>query len=195
LTSPRRPCILCAFLLDNHKFAEREGSRMADDGSILVTGAAGQLGAVGRTMTELLLDRGLPVHAMVRREDDRATALRAARAGIVAARSAFRRTRSATNRFACSSSAATERCRPNPASPSCCGRYAVSALRRSPARWSPPTPMSRSGSSGRGISCASWTAIGAGDPQAVEPLLRKYYPAGWLRKRLVSLVTSAIGYS
>jgi NAD(P)H dehydrogenase (quinone) len=45
---------------------------MADDGSILVTGAAGQLGAVGRIVTELLLDRGLPVRAMVRREDERA---------------------------------------------------------------------------------------------------------------------------
>ncbi len=32
---------------------------MADSGSILVTGAAGQLGAVGRTVTGLLLDRGL----------------------------------------------------------------------------------------------------------------------------------------
>src|SRR6185436_19711137 len=43
---------------------------MADGGSILVTGAAGQLGAVGRTVTGLLLDRGLPVRAMARREDD-----------------------------------------------------------------------------------------------------------------------------
>jgi len=49
---------------------------MADDGPILVTGAAGQLGAVGRTTTGLLLDRGLPVRAMVRRDDDRAAALR-----------------------------------------------------------------------------------------------------------------------
>jgi NAD(P)H dehydrogenase (quinone) len=56
---------------------------MADDGSILVTGAAGQLGAVGRTVTGLLLDRGLPVRAMVRREDDRAAALRAAGAQVV----------------------------------------------------------------------------------------------------------------
>jgi hypothetical protein len=32
---------------------------MADNGLILVTGAAGQLGAVGRTVTGLLLDRGL----------------------------------------------------------------------------------------------------------------------------------------
>src|SRR3954466_9746325 len=60
----------------------KEGSRMIDEGSILVTGAAGQLGAVGRTVTGLLLDRGLPVRAMVRREDDRAAALRAAGAEV-----------------------------------------------------------------------------------------------------------------
>jgi NADPH:quinone reductase-like Zn-dependent oxidoreductase len=64
-------------------FGERAGSRMADNGSILVTGAAGQLGAVGRTVTGLLLDRGLPVRAMVRREDDRAAALRVAGAEVV----------------------------------------------------------------------------------------------------------------
>jgi uncharacterized protein YbjT (DUF2867 family) len=57
--------------------------RMAGDGPILVTGAAGQLGAVGRTVTELLLERGLPVRAMVRRADDRAEALRAAGAEVV----------------------------------------------------------------------------------------------------------------
>src|SRR5262249_12315356 len=51
--------------------------------SILVTGAAGQLGAVGRTVTGLLLERGLPVRALVRREDDRAAALRAAGAEVV----------------------------------------------------------------------------------------------------------------
>jgi uncharacterized protein YbjT (DUF2867 family) len=56
---------------------------MADSGSILITGAAGQLGAVGRSVTDLLLDRGLPVRAMVRREDDRAAALRAAGAEVV----------------------------------------------------------------------------------------------------------------
>src|SRR5260370_42518557 len=56
---------------------------MADNASILVTGAARQLGAVGRTVTSLLLDRGLPVRAMVRREDDRAAALRAAGAEVV----------------------------------------------------------------------------------------------------------------
>ena len=56
---------------------------MADTGSILVTGAAGQLGAVGRTVTGLLLERGLPVRAMVRRDDERAAALRAAGAEVV----------------------------------------------------------------------------------------------------------------
>ena len=55
---------------------------MAETGSILVTGAAGQFGAVGRTVTGLLLERGLPVRAMVRREDERAAALRAAGAEV-----------------------------------------------------------------------------------------------------------------
>jgi NAD(P)H dehydrogenase (quinone) len=57
---------------------------MVEREPILVTGAAGQLGAVGRTVTGLLLDRGLPVRAMVRREDDQAAALRAAGAEVVA---------------------------------------------------------------------------------------------------------------
>src|SRR5258708_1945749 len=57
--------------------------RMVDDGSILVTGAAGQVGSVGRTVTGLLLDRGFPVRAMVRREDERAASLRAAGAQVV----------------------------------------------------------------------------------------------------------------
>ena len=56
---------------------------MVEKESILVTGAAGQVGAVGRIVTGLLLDRGLPVRAMVRREDDRAAALRAAGAEVV----------------------------------------------------------------------------------------------------------------
>jgi len=55
----------------------------ANNELILVTGAAGRLGAVGRTVTGLLLERGLPVRAMVRREDDRAAALRAAGAEVV----------------------------------------------------------------------------------------------------------------
>jgi len=56
---------------------------MPDTGSILVTGAAGQLGGIGRLVTGLLLDRGLAVRAMVRREDGRASALRTAGADVV----------------------------------------------------------------------------------------------------------------
>ena len=39
---------------------------------ILVTGAAGQVGAVGRSLTEMLIDRGLKVRALVRTDDSRA---------------------------------------------------------------------------------------------------------------------------
>jgi uncharacterized protein YbjT (DUF2867 family) len=56
---------------------------MVEGGSILVTGAAGQIGAVGRTVTSLLLERGLSVRAMVHREDERAAELRAAGAEVV----------------------------------------------------------------------------------------------------------------
>ena len=35
---------------------------------ILVTGAAGRVGAIGRTVTELLLKQGKPVRAMVRND-------------------------------------------------------------------------------------------------------------------------------
>ena len=56
---------------------------MADKTPILVTGAAGRHGAIGRTVAGLLLDRGLPVRAMVRREDDRSAALRAPGAEVV----------------------------------------------------------------------------------------------------------------
>ena len=56
---------------------------MADDGLTLVTGAAGQVGSVGRTLTGLLLERGVRVRAMVRRQDERAELLRAAGAEVV----------------------------------------------------------------------------------------------------------------
>ncbi|MBS4001800.1 MAG: NAD(P)H-binding protein [Afipia sp.] len=56
---------------------------MTYDRPILVTGAAGQVGAVGRSITEILLDRGFKVRAMVRTNDDRAEALRVRGAEIV----------------------------------------------------------------------------------------------------------------
>src|ERR1051325_10173565 len=50
---------------------------------ILVTGAAGRVGGIGRTVTELLLKEGKAVRAMVRNEDQRAQALRDMGAGVV----------------------------------------------------------------------------------------------------------------
>src|ERR1700751_890864 len=50
---------------------------------ILVTGAAGRVGAVGRTVTELLLKQGKAVRAMVRNEDERAQILRDMGAEVV----------------------------------------------------------------------------------------------------------------
>jgi uncharacterized protein YbjT (DUF2867 family) len=40
------------------------------DNLILVTGAAGAVGGIGRNLTELLLARGHKVRALVRREDE-----------------------------------------------------------------------------------------------------------------------------
>jgi len=45
---------------------------------ILVTGAAGRNGGVGRMIVELLRRSGLPVRAFVHRDDERAAFLRAA---------------------------------------------------------------------------------------------------------------------
>ncbi|MEU9885120.1 NAD(P)H-binding protein [Sphaerisporangium sp. NPDC051011] len=56
---------------------------MADDRPILVTGAAGGVGAVGRTVVEALRRDSLPVRALVHREDERAEALRATGAQVV----------------------------------------------------------------------------------------------------------------
>ena len=51
---------------------------------ILVTGAAGRVGGIGRTVVELLLKQDLPVRAMVRSEDERAQSLRDMGAEVVA---------------------------------------------------------------------------------------------------------------
>jgi NAD(P)H dehydrogenase (quinone) len=49
---------------------------------ILVTGAAGQVGGIGGIVTRILLSRKVPVRAFVRRDDERAEALRQAGAEI-----------------------------------------------------------------------------------------------------------------
>jgi nucleoside-diphosphate-sugar epimerase len=53
------------------------------DDPILVTGAAGAVGGIGRNLTEFLLGRGHKVRALVRREDERAEALRRLGAEVV----------------------------------------------------------------------------------------------------------------
>src|SRR6201996_4113612 len=53
------------------------------DNPILVTGAAGAVGGIGRNLTEFLLARGHKVRALVRREDQRAEALRRMGAEVV----------------------------------------------------------------------------------------------------------------
>ena len=50
---------------------------------ILVTGAAGRVGGVGGEVVKRLCQRGLPVRALVHREDERAEALRAIGAEVV----------------------------------------------------------------------------------------------------------------
>jgi NAD(P)H dehydrogenase (quinone) len=57
---------------------------MSTRGPILVTGAAGRVGGVGRAVVELLRRRGLPVRALVHHQDERADALRATGAEVVA---------------------------------------------------------------------------------------------------------------
>ena len=50
---------------------------------ILVTGAAGAIGSIGRNLTAMLLAKGHKVRALVRREDERAEALRRLGAEVV----------------------------------------------------------------------------------------------------------------
>src|SRR5690348_237430 len=58
---------------------------MSSRNPILVTGAAGLVGGVGGAVVEALRRRGLPVRALVRRDDERADALRGTGADVVVA--------------------------------------------------------------------------------------------------------------
>ena len=69
--------------MNNQHSADIGAVVRASGGPILVTGAAGRLGGVGGTVVEILRQRNLPVRAMVRREDERADALRAIGAEVV----------------------------------------------------------------------------------------------------------------
>jgi uncharacterized protein YbjT (DUF2867 family) len=51
-------------------------TKSVHDSPILVAGAAGAVGSIGRNLTEMLLVKGHKVRALVRREDDRAESLR-----------------------------------------------------------------------------------------------------------------------
>ena len=55
---------------------------MSERNPILITGAAGEVGGVSRTMIEMMLEQGYPVRAFVRRDDERAHSLRQAGAEI-----------------------------------------------------------------------------------------------------------------
>lgn len=57
---------------------------MADSAPILVTGARGGIGGVGGSIVRFLRESGRPVRAMVHHDDDRAEALRALGAEVVA---------------------------------------------------------------------------------------------------------------
>ena len=58
-------------------------TQSSHDIPILVTGAAGEIGAIGRHLTEMLLAKGHKVRALVRRQDERAEALRQMGAEVV----------------------------------------------------------------------------------------------------------------
>ena len=53
------------------------------DAPILVTGAAGDIGGIGRNLTAMLIAKGHRVRALVRREDERAEFLRRLGAAVV----------------------------------------------------------------------------------------------------------------
>ncbi|MER6565098.1 NmrA family NAD(P)-binding protein [Streptomyces sp. NPDC001093] len=55
---------------------------MSERHPILITGAAGHIGGVSRTIVDMLLDQGHPVRAFVRQDDERAQSLRQAGAEV-----------------------------------------------------------------------------------------------------------------
>src|ERR1700757_2051508 len=70
---PLMPCAAAKFC--NHVFRESAMST-SNDSPILVTGAAGEIGSICRHLAAMVIAKGHKVRAMVRREDERAEALR-----------------------------------------------------------------------------------------------------------------------
>ena len=70
---PLMSCAAAKFC--NHVFRELAMST-SNDSPILVTGAAGEIGSIGRHLAAMLIAKGHKVRAMVRRQDERAEALR-----------------------------------------------------------------------------------------------------------------------
>jgi NAD(P)H dehydrogenase (quinone) len=56
---------------------------MSNEAPILVAGAAGRLGGVGRDVVDIVRQRDLPVRTLVLSEDDRAESLRATGAEVI----------------------------------------------------------------------------------------------------------------
>lgn len=86
-----RICCTCALLLSSFRAPDDRSHAAVQEASglVLVTGAAGGvMGGTGRILTQMLLKRGVPVRALVRSDDDRAAALRAAGAEVPAPLSA-----------------------------------------------------------------------------------------------------------
>src|SRR5690349_6564155 len=77
------PCMHRSRISCRPMFGTIQGHSVMMTEPILVTGAAGRVGAVGRTVTELLLKQGRAVRALVRTEDERAQALRDKGAEVV----------------------------------------------------------------------------------------------------------------
>jgi uncharacterized protein YbjT (DUF2867 family) len=80
---PERCHVLRRGLLPHDADRTRRGDEMRSRKAVLVTGAAGRVGAIGRNVTELLLKHGTAVRAMVRTDDERARALRELGAEVV----------------------------------------------------------------------------------------------------------------
>jgi nucleoside-diphosphate-sugar epimerase len=73
---------------------------MSNQALVLVTGAVGRIGGVGREVVEIIRRRGLPVRALVKSEDERAVSFRATGAEVIVGDVTWARTSPASWRAA-----------------------------------------------------------------------------------------------